>query len=89
MQVPPQEMLSRDSVTVSVDAVCFYKVSALTLLVLLIIINIIKETLKENFMIFPLYEVKSCKVQFLSNIKLGNFTRQVVVRRPEQLGSNL
>jgi len=26
-EVPPQEMLSRDSVTVSVDAVCFYKVS--------------------------------------------------------------
>ena len=26
IQVPPQEMLSRDSVTVSVDAVCFYKV---------------------------------------------------------------
>ena len=26
--VPPQEMLSRDSVTVSVDAVCFYKVSS-------------------------------------------------------------
>ena len=25
-EVPPQEMLSRDSVTVSVDAVCFYKV---------------------------------------------------------------
>ena len=24
--MPPQEMLSRDSVTVSVDAVCFYKV---------------------------------------------------------------
>ena len=28
-EVPPQEMLSRDSVTVSVDAVCFYKVSSL------------------------------------------------------------
>ena len=28
-QVPPQEMLSRDSVTVSVDAVCFYKVNTL------------------------------------------------------------
>ena len=27
-EVPPQEMLSRDSVTVSVDAVCFYKVTA-------------------------------------------------------------
>ena len=27
-EVPPQEMLSRDSVTVSVDAVCFYKVSS-------------------------------------------------------------
>jgi len=26
-EVPPQEMLSRDSVTVSVDAVCFYKIS--------------------------------------------------------------
>ena len=26
-EVPPQEMLSRDSVTVSVDAVCFYKVN--------------------------------------------------------------
>ena len=26
-EVPPQEMLSRDSVTVSVDAVCFYKVT--------------------------------------------------------------
>ena len=25
--MPPQEMLSRDSVTVSVDAVCFYKIS--------------------------------------------------------------
>ena len=32
MQVPPQEMLSRDSVTVSVDAVCFYKVHAFFLL---------------------------------------------------------
>ena len=28
-EVPPQEMLSRDSVTVSVDAVCFYKVRSL------------------------------------------------------------
>ena len=28
-EVPPQEMLSRDSVTVSVDAVCFYKVNLL------------------------------------------------------------
>ena len=28
-EVPPQEMLSRDSVTVSVDAVCFYKVKIL------------------------------------------------------------
>ena len=28
-EVPPQEMLSRDSVTVSVDAVCFYKVKLL------------------------------------------------------------
>ena len=28
-EVPPQEMLSRDSVTVSVDAVCFYKVGGL------------------------------------------------------------
>ena len=27
-EVPPQEMLSRDSVTVSVDAVCFYKVTS-------------------------------------------------------------
>ena len=27
-EVPPQEMLSRDSVTVSVDAVCFYKVNS-------------------------------------------------------------
>ena len=32
-EVPPQEMLSRDSVTVSVDAVCFYKVSGLTTIV--------------------------------------------------------
>ena len=30
-EVPPQEMLSRDSVTVSVDAVCFYKVIVLNL----------------------------------------------------------
>ena len=30
-EVPPQEMLSRDSVTVSVDAVCFYKVSSISL----------------------------------------------------------
>ena len=29
-EVPPQEMLSRDSVTVSVDAVCFYKVRSVT-----------------------------------------------------------
>ena len=34
MQVPPQEMLSRDSVTVSVDAVCFYKVQSFFILCL-------------------------------------------------------
>ena len=29
-EVPPQEILSKDSVTVSVDAVCFYRVSNAT-----------------------------------------------------------
>ena len=38
-EVPPQEMLSRDSVTVSVDAVCFYKVNILVLTLLLLLLQ--------------------------------------------------
>ena len=44
-EVPPQEMLSRDSVTVSVDAVCFYKVG-------FYIVNLFREILKSFMIIY-------------------------------------